>query len=69
MPSNLTVDAVLSQDDNAVVWIPHLEVYPNGFRINVAILLNPNKAADIQSKFMADRWARCGLVSDSLTAA
>ena len=50
MPSTLTVDAVLSQDDNAVVSIPHLDVYPNGFRINVAILLNPNKAADIQSR-------------------
>jgi hypothetical protein len=48
--ATLTVDAVLSQDDNAVVSITHLDVYPNGFLINVAILLNPHKAADIQSR-------------------
>jgi hypothetical protein len=45
----LTVDAVLSQDDNAVVSIPHLDVYPNGFRINVAILVNPNQRAVIRA--------------------
>jgi hypothetical protein len=50
VPSTLAVDAVLSQDDSAVVSISHLDVYPNGFRINVAILLNPNKAADTQSR-------------------
>jgi hypothetical protein len=50
LPSTLTLDAVLSQDENAVVSIPHLDVYPNGFRINVAILLNPNRAIDIQSR-------------------
>jgi hypothetical protein len=49
LPSTLTVDAVLSQDDAAVVSIPYLDVYPNGFRVNVVILLNPHRAADIRS--------------------
>jgi hypothetical protein len=49
LSSTLTVDALLSQDENAVVSIPHLDVYPNGFRINVAILVNPNKAHEIQA--------------------
>jgi hypothetical protein len=38
----------LSQEEDAVVAIPHLDVYPNGFRVNVAILLNPRRAHEIQ---------------------
>jgi len=50
LPATLAVDALLSQGEDAVVAIPHLDVFPNGFRINVAILVNPHRAQDIQAR-------------------
>jgi hypothetical protein len=50
LPATVAVDALLSQDENAVVAVPHLDVFPNGFRINVVILLNPHRAQDIQAR-------------------
>jgi hypothetical protein len=50
LPSTLRVDALLSQDENAVVSIPYLDVYPNGFRINVSILMNPNRQDEIRAR-------------------
>jgi hypothetical protein len=49
LPATLAVDAVLGQEENAVVAIPSLDVYPNGFRINVQLLLNPRRAQEIQA--------------------
>jgi hypothetical protein len=45
----LAVDALLHEDENSVWTIPNLDVYPNGFRINVALQLNPHRAQEIQS--------------------
>jgi len=50
LPATLPVDAVLSQTEDAVVAIPHLDVFPNGFRVNVAILMNPSRAHEIQAR-------------------
>lgn len=49
LPATLAVDAVLGREENAVVAIPTLDVYPNGFRINVQILTNPRHAQEIQA--------------------
>ena len=49
MPATLAVNAVLGQEENAVVAILSLDVYPNGFRINVQILVNPRRAHEIQA--------------------
>jgi hypothetical protein len=59
LPATLAVDAVLGEEENAVVAIPFLDVYPNGFRINVQILLNPRHADEIRA--MAHR-PRMGMV-------
>ena len=49
MPATLAVDAPLHEDDNAVWSIPSLDVYSNGFRVNVALQLNPHRAQELQS--------------------
>jgi hypothetical protein len=49
LPAILAVNAVLGQEERAVVAIPSLDVYPNGFRVNVEILLNPRHAHEIQA--------------------
>jgi hypothetical protein len=51
VPATLAVDALLHEDDNAVWWIPTLDVFPNGFRINVALQLNPHRQQELQSRF------------------
>jgi hypothetical protein len=50
LSATLAVDALLSQTEDAVVAIPHLDVFPNGFRVNVTILMNPTRAQDIQAR-------------------
>ncbi len=50
MPATLAVDALLHEDENAVWWIPSLDVFPNGFRVNVALQLNPHRAQELQSR-------------------
>jgi hypothetical protein len=45
----LAVNAVLSEEAKVVVSIPSLDVYPNGFRINVQILVNPRDRQEIQA--------------------
>lgn len=50
LPATLAVDALLSHEENAVVAISHLDVFPNGFRINVVILVNPHRQPDIQTR-------------------
>ncbi|HEX4433868.1 MAG TPA: hypothetical protein VH012_03500 [Acidimicrobiales bacterium] len=49
LPATLALDAVLSEQEEAVVFLSHLDVYPNGFRVNVAILVNPHRQREIQS--------------------
>jgi hypothetical protein len=46
----MAVDALLSEEEDAVWVIPTLDVFPNGFRVNVALLLNPHRQQDIQAR-------------------
>jgi hypothetical protein len=50
VPATVAVDALLHQDEGAVVTVPHLDVFPNGFRINLVIFLKPNRVQDIQAR-------------------
>jgi hypothetical protein len=43
----VAVDAVLDPNDLVAVAIEHLEVYRNGFTINLLIRVNPNRVRDI----------------------
>jgi hypothetical protein len=47
LPTTLAVNALVSQGDDALVVIPSLDVFPNGFRINLVIMVNPHRAPDI----------------------
>jgi hypothetical protein len=47
LPATIPVNALLCQTDDVVVVIPTLDVYLNGFSINLAILVNPHRAQDI----------------------
>jgi hypothetical protein len=49
LPATLAVDAVLQQDEGIVVAVPHLDVFPNGFRINLLMLLDPHRAQDLRA--------------------
>jgi hypothetical protein len=49
LPATLAVNVVLGQEEKAVVAIPSLEVYPNGFRVNVQLLIDPRHAHEIQA--------------------
>jgi hypothetical protein len=49
LPATLAVDAVLQQDEGIVVAVPHLDVFPNGFRINLLFLLDPHRAQDLRA--------------------
>jgi hypothetical protein len=50
LPATLAVDALLDRSDDAVWSIPTLDVFPNGFRINVALMLNPRRQDELQSR-------------------
>ena len=50
MPATLAVDALLNHDENAMVAVSHLDVFPNGFRVNVVILLNPHREPDLRAR-------------------
>lgn len=50
LPATLAVDVLLNEGEDAVWVIPTLDVFPNGFRVNVALLLNPHRAQDIQAR-------------------
>lgn len=49
LPATLVVDAVLQQDEGIVVAVPHLDVYPNGFRINLLMLLDPHRPQELRA--------------------
>jgi hypothetical protein len=48
LPATVAVDAVLQHDEGNVVAVPHLDVFPNGFRINPLMLLDPHRAQDLR---------------------
>jgi hypothetical protein len=49
LPATLAVDAVLQQDESIVVAVPHLDVFPNGFLINLLMLLDPHRAQELRA--------------------
>jgi hypothetical protein len=49
LPATLAVNVVLGQEEKAVVAVPSLDVYPNGFRVNVQLLIDPRHAHEIQA--------------------
>lgn len=51
LPATMAVDVVLNEGEDAVWSIPSLDVFPNGFRVKVALLLNPHKQQDIRARF------------------
>ena len=65
LPATLAVDAVLQQDEGIVVAVPHLDVFPNGFCINLLFLLDPHRAQDLRALHRDQRRCR-ELGSDSL---
>lgn len=44
MPATVAVDALVYRSDDVAVSVEHLKVYPNGFTINLLILMNPHTA-------------------------
>jgi hypothetical protein len=50
LPATLAVDALLHEGEDDVWVIPTLDVFPNGFRVNVVLLLNPHRQHDIQAR-------------------
>ena len=69
MPATLAVDAVLQRDEGIVVAVPHLDVFPNGFRINLLMLLDPHRAEDSDEPSIEGQRLCRGSGSGSLTAA
>ena len=50
LPATVAVDAVLEQNEDIVVALTHLDVFPNGFRINIAVLLDPRRLQELQAR-------------------
>jgi hypothetical protein len=46
----LAVDAVLQQTEDMVVALTHLDVFSNGFRINLVVLLDPSRVQELQAR-------------------
>jgi hypothetical protein len=57
VPATLAIDALLHEDEDAVWTIPTLDVYPNGFRVNVALQLNPHANKTSSREFIGGLWA------------
>jgi hypothetical protein len=55
LPATLAVDAMLGREGHVVVALPSLDVYPNGFRVNVAILIDPRRAHEVQAMLQRPR--------------
>jgi hypothetical protein len=72
VPAVLAVDAVILQNDVVAVAIDRLEVYPNGFTINLLMRVDPRKVRDMIEMLRplgANRWPRIGVrFSDGRTA-
>jgi hypothetical protein len=50
LPATLALDVLLHESEDTVWVIPTLDVYPNGFRVNVALYLNPHHQREIQER-------------------
>jgi hypothetical protein len=46
----LAVDEVLEQNEDMVLALTHLDVFPNGFRINLVVLLDPRRVQELQAR-------------------
>jgi len=58
------VNTFLHQNDDVAVAIDRLEVYPNGFTVNLVLLFNPHKAREISAVVRAGgphMWPRIGV--------
>lgn len=61
VPAVLAVDALMFQNDVVAVAIDRLEVYPNGFMINLLMRVDPRKVRDMIEMLRplgANRWPR-----------
>jgi hypothetical protein len=61
IPAVLAVDALMFQNDVIAVAIDRLEVYPNGFMINLLLRVDPRKVRDVIDLLRpmgANRWPR-----------
>lgn len=61
LAATLAVNALLGRADHGVISIPSLEVYPNGFLVNVQILLDPRKPDEVK-QFMLRPRMRMGML-------
>jgi hypothetical protein len=72
VPAVLAVDAVVLQNDVVAVAIDRLEVYPNGFMMNLLMRVDPRKVGDMMEMLRplgANRWPRVGVrFADGRTA-
>jgi hypothetical protein len=50
LPATVAVAAVLLQNEDMVVALTHLDVFSNGFRINLVLLLDPHRAQELQAR-------------------
>jgi hypothetical protein len=61
VPAVIAIDAIVLQSDVVVVAIDRLEVYPNGFMINLLMRVDPRKVGDVMQMLRplgANRWPR-----------
>ncbi len=72
VPAVLGVDALMFQNDVVAVAVDRLEVYPNGFMINLLMRVDPRKVRDMIEMLRplgANRWPRVGIrFADGRTA-
>jgi hypothetical protein len=72
VPAVLAIDAVVLKNDVVAVAIDRLEVYPNGFMINLLMRVDPRKVGKTMEMLRplgADRWPRVGVrFADGRTA-
>jgi hypothetical protein len=57
----MAVNALVGRQENGVVFIPSLEVYPNGFLVHVQILSDPRKPDEVRQFMMRPR-VRMGML-------
>lgn len=72
VPAVLAVDALMFQNDVVAVAIDRLEVYPNGFLINLLLRVDPRKVRDVIGMLRplgGNRWPRVSVrFADGRTA-
>lgn len=72
LPAVLAIDSLLLENKHVAVAVTHLEVYPNGFTVNLAIRVHPRKMTESMERFRAVgqyRWPQVGIsFADGTTA-